>query len=126
MIIFIKIHINNNMNIKIKDNDITLHYSVRMYIIFENITGGSLDFSNLTSYTNIINLLYSVIIGTLQYNKKQLIEYGEFLDWLDEQDTNKVLAEFGQWLADNMKIQSDLSPASDNDSKDEKEDVKKN
>lgn len=101
------------MNIKIKDNDITLHYSVRMYIIFENITGGSLNFDNLTSYTNIINLLYSAITATLQYERKSLIDYNDFLDWLDEQDTNKVLAEFGQWLADNMKIQSDLSPASE-------------
>jgi hypothetical protein len=83
-----------------------------MYIVFENITGGSLDFSNLTSYTNIINLLYSAIIGTLQYDKKQLIEYSDFLDWLDTQDTNKILADFGSWLADNMKVQNDLSPAS--------------
>lgn len=101
------------MKVNINNQEINLHYSVRQFIIFENITGGSLDFSNLTSYTNIINLLYSAIIGTLQYERKPLIDYNDFLDWLDTQDTNKVLADFGAWLADNMKIQSDLSPASE-------------
>lgn len=100
------------MKIKIKDKDLELHYSMRMYILYENITGKSLSFENMSSYTSLIVLFYSAIVATIQRNHINMtISYDEFMDWLDEQNGATIMKDFSDWftscLTNNISLQDD-------------------
>lgn len=100
------------MKIKIKNKEIELHYSMRMYILYENITGKSLSFENMSSYTSLIVLFYSAIVATIQRNHINMtISYDEFMDWLDEQNGATIMKDFSDWftssVTNNIALQDD-------------------
>lgn len=95
------------MKIIIKNTELELHYSMRMYIIYENIMGKSLSFENTNSYTSLVVLFYSAIASTIQKNKLNLvIDYDDFMDWLDEHSA--ALQEFSEWFAKNINANNEL------------------
>lgn len=107
------------MKIKIKDIELDLHYSMRMYIIYENIMGKSLNFENASSYTSLIVLLYSSIIATIQKNKLDItITYDEFMDWLDTQNAQKVMTDFSEWFTSQLTANIDLKDVNTKEVKD--------
>lgn len=98
------------MKINIKNTDIELTYSMRIYILFENITNQSLNFENLNSYTSLIVLFYSAIVATIQKNKMNLsVSYDEFMDWLDSSNGEQMIKQFSTWfttqLTNNLALQ---------------------
>ena len=104
------IYTNGNMKINIKDIDLELHYSMRMYILYENILGKALNFENASSYTSVIVLFYSAIMATIQHKKLDItLTYDEYMDWLDEQNAQELLAEFSSWFASHITTNSDLN-----------------
>ena len=118
------IYTNWNMKINIKDIDLELHYSMRMYILYENILGKALNFENASSYTSVIVLFYSAIMATIQHKKLDItLTYDEYMDWLDEQNAQELLAEFSSWFASHITTNSDLNDIKKEEIKDA--DVKK-
>ena len=112
------------MKINIKDIDLELHYSMRMYILYENILGKALNFENASSYTSVIVLFYSAIMATIQHKKLDItLTYDEYMDWLDEQNAQELLAEFSSWFASHITTNSDLNDIKKEEIKDA--DVKK-
>ena len=98
------------MKINIKNQELELAYSMRTYILFENIQGQSLSFENLNSYTSLIVLFYSAIVATIQKRKLDIsISYDEFIDWLDENNGENMIKEFSNWfttqLTNNLALQ---------------------
>lgn len=78
------------MEISINNKTITLKYSLRAMMMYENITGGTLTPSSLT---DVITFFYCVAVSSsMDYS----LQMEEFIDWLD--DNPDVLNEFGEWL----------------------------
>lgn len=96
------------MTIHINNEDLKLRYSLRIFLIFENITHKSLDYNNVTM-RDLIDLFYATIIGTLQREKKDFIKYEEFLDWLDDNNGEKQLSDFSSWFLNTILSQQDIS-----------------
>lgn len=101
-------YISTNMKINIKNRELELHYSLRILINYEEITGKSLDFADLTSISNLIKLYYSAVIASLQYAREPLdITWEDFLDFIDETG-EKGLMDFGNWYANSMTANMDV------------------
>ena len=95
------------MKIKFRDNEVELHYSMRIYIIYENIMGKGLGFEQLQSYTAVISLFYAALVASLQYHKMDSnVTYDEFINWLDE-DSAPRIKEFTEWFMSHVLAQSD-------------------
>ena len=85
------------MKINIKGTDLELFYSMRVYLIYEQITGKTLSLQD-GSYTVSVNLFYSAILASMQHYHLDLdFEYNEYLDWLDEQGMD-LIKEFIEWF----------------------------
>lgn len=79
-----------NLN-EIKDfKELNLRQTFRAHIIYEQIMGKS--FSVDAGLNGTIVLFYSHILGS---NKDVVIDYDEFMDWLDANP--KMLSEFTEW-----------------------------
>ena len=100
------------MKIKIKEQELELHYSLRIYMFYENIMGHSIDMQTISSYTSLVVLFYSAILATLQYEHKNLdITYDEYMDWLDSQ--HNILADFATWFIKNVEVSAKVTPIKD-------------
>ena len=78
------------MEIVINEKTISLKYSLRAMMMFENITEGTLTPSSLT---DVITFFYCVVLASsMDYS----LEMEQFIDWLDEHPD--TLNEFGGWL----------------------------
>ena len=97
------------MKVKILDKEIQLFYTMRMMIIYENITGESVDFMDMKSVKQLSTLLLSCIIASA---KKQQIEfnitYDEYADWLDDNGGYVILNDFATWLANEIQTKYSL------------------
>lgn len=121
----------NEMQIKVKkdkiivivgDAEYDLHYSFRIYIMYETITGHNLDFINLNT-TDVMVLLYSSILATFQYNKvEHTMKYDDFMNMIDDCGGEFILTSFANWFVKKMKQQAELLQINDDE---EKEDKKK-
>lgn len=101
------------MKIKIKEQELELHYSLRIYMFYENIMGHSIDMQTISSYTSLVVLFYSAILATLQYEHKNLdITYDEYMDWLDSQQ-HTILADFASWFIKNVEVSAKVTPIKD-------------
>lgn len=97
------------MIIKIKDKEIELCYTMRMFIIYENITGENIDFNNMQSLKQVTTLLLACIIASAQKAKKELnLDYSEFMDWLDENGDYSLINDFAIWLAKEIETKVSL------------------
>ena len=103
------------MKIKIQDKEITLRYSFRSLMLYENIQKKS--FKPETT-TDVLVFMYCVIMGS---DKDIKLEFNDFLDMVDE---NPVLvSEFADWLTAEINKTTTLSP--DTEEEDEKKKLKK-
>lgn len=103
-------YISTNMKINIKNRELELHYSLRILINYEEITGKSLDMSDFNSFSNLSKLFYAAVLASLQYNRMPLdVSWEDFLDFIDDNDGIKLMSEFGNWFANimatNLKIE---------------------
>lgn len=95
------------MKVNIKGTELDLHYSMRIYLIYETITGKTLSLES-GSYTVSVNLFYSAILASMQHANLDLnFEYDEYLDWLDEQGMD-LIKEFIEWFLKIMNVNSSL------------------
>lgn len=97
------------MKVKIHDINLDLHYSMRMMIIYENITGENFDFTNMQSLKQITTLFLSCILASAKKNKIDLqLTYDEFMDWMDENGGYKILNDFAVWLSKEIETKYSL------------------
>lgn len=96
------------MIITIDNTEYRLKYTLRGYMIFEQITNHSFNGNGMSDF---ITLFYSMVMAS---NKEATLDFETFIDWLDE--TPKKLHEFSEWIGENIRKQNSLSP--------NKEDVK--
>ena len=95
------------MKVNIKGKELDLHYSMRIYLIYETITGKTLSLET-GSYTVSVNLFYSAILASMQHANLDLnFEYDEYLDWLDEQGID-LIKEFIEWFLKIMNVNTSL------------------
>ena len=80
------------MNVTIKEKEITLKYSFRALMIYENITQKSFNPQGLT---DVITFFYSVVVASA---KDMALSFDDFIDWIDANPS--ALNEFSQWLTD--------------------------
>ena len=95
------------MKVNIKGKELELHYSMRIYLIYETITGNTLSLKD-GSYTVSVNLFYSAILASMQHYHLDLdFEYNEYLDWLDEQGID-LIKKFIEWFLKIMNVNTSL------------------
>ena len=116
------------MKIHIKDTDITLQYTMRTYIIYENLMNESLSIQSMQSYTSLIVLFYAAVIASIQKAKLDVsISYDEFFDFLDTNQGEILIRDFSNWFAEhltnNIAIQD--TEDSDNDNSEDTVDTSK-
>lgn len=105
------------MTLKINNEDITLVYSFRSSLYFEQIAGHNIDFNTLTA-NDLVTLFYSVTIASLQKAKKPIITMIDFLDVIDDNGGEKCLTDFTTWYVDVLKAQYEvLAQEEDNKAK---------
>lgn len=97
------------MTINIKDKEVTLKYSFRSLILYENIQGKSFE---PASTTDTIVYFYCVILAS---DKDLVFSFDDFLDMIDERP--ELFLDFAKFLSEEMEKTAVLSPAD--------EDVKK-
>lgn len=106
------------MKINIKGKEFELHYSMRMYILYENILGKSIDSESTSSYTSIIALLFSAIMSSIHYYKLNIsLSYDEFMDWMDSQNSTKLINDFSRWFVENITANAGLKDVVENEKK---------
>lgn len=114
------------MKITLKYKTFDLHYSMRGYILYENIMGKSMSFDDKYSYTSLLVLLYSFIVGTIQRDKLGItLSYDEFIDYVDDNDPQKLLKEFSEWFTSQLNFNSDLKDVTNEEIEEVKETGKK-
>ena len=92
------------MIVNVKDQEITLKYSFRSLIIFEEITGKTLTVPE--SLKDILILFYSVILSSAK-GSLQDWTWDNFMDWLDENP--EITIEFTNWLKDVLETQNGIT-----------------
>lgn len=89
------------MKVTIKEQEITLKYSMRALFQYENITGQSFNPKTLQDFCTFF---YCVLCSS---NKDLDLTFDEFVDYLDE-DPSKM-NEFAEWLSKTMQKNTFLS-----------------
>lgn len=96
------------MKVNIKGKELELFYSMRVYLIYEQITGQTLSLQG-GSYTVSVNLFYATILASMQHYHLDLdFEYNEYLDWLDVQGMD-LIKDFIEWFLKIMNVNSSLA-----------------
>lgn len=88
------------MKIVIKDKEIELKYSFRSLMMYENITGHTLNQANLT---DVITFIYCVILSS---SKDYSITFDDVIDYIDENPS--LIGEFGEWLNKTIEVNDAL------------------
>lgn len=78
------------MTIKIKDNEITLKYTMRSMMIYERIMNTTFSPNGLTE---VMVYFFSTILAS---SKGIDLTFDEFVDWIDENPN--TLQDFNSWL----------------------------
>ncbi len=97
------------MKITYHEKEYELKYSFRALMIYENITQKSFQ---PTTLTDIITFFYSVVLASA---KGDIIDYNEFIDWLDDNTTE--LNNFSLWLTEILDINNKIAPKKRGDKK---------
>ena len=107
------------MKVNIKGKELDLHYSMRIYMVYETLTGKSISFSE-TYCSTLISLLYSAILATMQYKRMNLdLDWDSYMDWLDAQKPD-ILNEFSEGGIQCVGVNTDLELEEDNKDKKDK------
>lgn len=105
------------MKVKVKDTELELFYTMRMFIIYENITNETVDFNKMGSTKQLTTLLLACMMASAQ--KKDIpftMKYEEYMDWLDENGGYVLVGEFATWFANELETR--YSYIQENDNKD--------
>lgn len=105
------------MILNIKGKDVTLKYSFRSFILYENIQGKSFSPS---STTEVLVFLYCCILASdrdLDFN------FDEFLDMIDERP--EIIVEFSEFLTSQLNKTQTLTPEEEKEYDEEGNEVKK-
>ena len=97
------------MIVRVKDKEITLKYSFRVFFIFENIMNRSFQ-PNTTS--DVLVFFYSCIMAS---EKNLDFTFDEFLDMVDEK--LELIGEFADFIAEAVKRNKVLQPQSEDEKK---------
>lgn len=103
------------MTVRVNDIDVTLRYSFRSLILYENIQKKSF---NPETTTDVLVFMFCVILSS---EKELDFNFNQFLDMVDENPS--LVTEFALWLTKEMDKQNTLSP--EDESKKVKKNVKK-
>ena len=108
-----------------KAQELELHYSMRHLIIYEQISGHGLDMSQMSTFTELINLFYANVLATMQYKRMNLdFSYEQFLDFIDESGMS-IVNEFSEWYVAQMMASTDFQKLKeDKESKPEEQEQK--
>ena len=107
------------MKVNIKGTELDLHYSMRIYLIYETITGNSITLGQ-SPFNTSVSLFYSAILATMQYKRMNLdLDWDSYMDWLDEQKPD-ILNEFSTWFIQCVGVNTDLELEEDNKDKKDK------
>lgn len=88
------------MEITIKGNTVSLKYSFRALMIYENITQKSF---NPKGISDVVVFFYSVVVASTKYTT---LSFDDFIDWLDDNAT--AINDFSVWLTSVFNAQSGL------------------
>jgi hypothetical protein len=88
------------MEITIKGNTVSLKYSFRALMIYENITQKSF---NPKGISDVVVFFYSVVVAS---TKDTTLSFDDFIDWLDDNAT--AINDFSVWLTSVFNAQSGL------------------
>lgn len=114
------------MKVNIKDHELDLHYSLRIYMIYENIEGTSLESLNANSITSTISLIYATLVSTLKYNKiEEKLTLEDVIEFLDNNGGMKFVNEFSLWFTSEVNKDLALAPKPEEPKSDTKEPNKK-
>lgn len=114
------------MKVTIKDHTLDLHYSLRIFMIYENIEGTSLESLNATSITSTVSLIYATLVSTLKYNKiEEKLTLDDVIEFLDNNGGIKFVNEFSSWFTSEVNKDLALAPKSEEPKSDTKEPKKK-
>ena len=98
------------MKIKINGKEIELHYRMRSFVIYEELTGKSLNFEDINSLSAIVNLFYANVLASMQYNKMELnFTYDDFWNYIDENGSVELIQEFSEWYMSHLVAQADFN-----------------
>lgn len=97
------------MTVKIFNHELDLHYSTRIYIIFENIMGSALQEIDPNSMAAQTALVYATLQSTLKYNKiSETLTYDDVIDIIDENGGMAFTAKFNQWFTNCVNAETEL------------------
>lgn len=88
------------MKITIKGNTVSLKYSFRALMIYENITQKSF---NPKGISDVVVFFYAIVVAS---SKDTTLSFDDFIDWLDANHT--AISEFSVWLTSVFEAQSGL------------------
>ena len=88
------------MEITIKGNTVSLKYSFRALMIYENIAQKSF---NPKGISDVVVFFYSVVVAS---TKDTTLSFDDFIDWLDDNAT--AINDFSVWLTSVFNAQSGL------------------
>ena len=114
------------MKIQVNGKDMELHYSMRSFVIYEEITGRSLNLEDINSLSSIVNLFYANVLASMQYNGMELtMTYNDFWNYLDDHNGPMLIKEFSEWYMKHLEAQADFNNLKPKDEKEIKEGSKK-
>lgn len=97
------------MKVNIKGTQYDLHYSMRIYIIYENVVGTSATTADVNSMTSTVSLLYATLVSTLKNAKADTtLTFDDVIDIIDENGGMNFVNEFSQWFAECVDAQMKL------------------
>lgn len=98
------------MKIHLKQGEVELHYSMRSFVIYEEITGKSLNLEDINSLSAIVNLFYANVLASMQYAGMELtLTYNDFWNYLDDNNGPELIRQFSEWYMEHLKAQADFN-----------------
>ena len=88
------------MEIVIKNKEVSLKYSFRALMIYENITQKSF---NPKGISDVVVFFYAIVVAS---SKDTTLSFDDFIDWLDDNPT--AINDFSVWLTSVFTAQSGL------------------
>ena len=89
------------MQITFNKKKITLKYTLRAMMMYENMTQKSFSPNTIT---DVITFMYCVVIAS---SKDYSITFDQFIDYIDEHPD--TMTKFAEWIQDTSNVQADLS-----------------
>lgn len=89
------------MQITLNKKKITLKYTLRAMMMYENMTQKSFSPNTIT---DVITFMYCVVVAS---SKDYSLTFDQFIDYIDEHP--ETMTKFAEWIQDTSNVQADLS-----------------